>query len=549
MRFLNFKALTALAALIVLLVSGGCKPKVKVLKSPPHYNFSEAAVTKMDLKLREISGLVYDSLNKIFYAVNDETGRLFVLDRDLRLLPEEPPMGSTDGDYEDVALYNGSVFVLKSKGELVKLTRGTDGKMLPPVDEATIKVSGENDFETLYTDPARKALVLICKNCETDNAKSVSAYAFYPDSIGFDNKPLFTIDADKIKELAPSRSSHFQPSAAAIHPKLNKLFILSSASNQLAITDLNGKVEAVYRLSPSLFPQPEGITFTPRGDLYISNEGLGQRPNVLKFRYNDNSDSDKTDMAKSGYNFSVPDDKMELGKHLHEISGMTYIPGRELILGENDEKGDIFTVDFNNKNDNAAGKIKFGGKGDYEDIVYTPDAVYMLVSTGTVVKVNVKDSSFTTEEFTMNLPKNEFETMYLDADGKSLILLCKDCNHEKEEIRSAYRFDLATQTISAEPVYTIQINDIRKILNDEAALFKPSAGGINPVNGKLYIVASVGKLLVVADKNGKPEQAIRLDPVLYNQPEGMTFAPNGDLYISNEGGEGVATILKFQYKK
>jgi len=41
----------------------------------------------------------------------------------------------------------------------------------------------------------------------------------------------------------------------------------------------------------------------------------------------------------------------------------------------------------------------------------------------------------------------------------------------------------------------------------------------------------------------------RLDPQLYNQPEGMTFAPNGDLYISNEGGEGIATILKFVYKK
>ena len=45
------------------------------------------------------------------------------------------------------------------------------------------------------------------------------------------------------------------------------------------------------------------------------------------------------------------------------------------------------------------------------------------------------------------------------------------------------------------------------------------------------------------------EQVFKLDPALYNQPEGMTFAPNGDLYISNEGGEGIATILKFKYKK
>ena len=135
--------------------------------------------------------------------------------------------------------------------------------------------------------------------------------------------------------------------------------------------------------------------------------------------------------------------------------------------------------------------------------------------------------------------------MYLEGDGKSLILLCKDCSKEKDEIRKAYRFDLVTQKFIAEPVYTIAISEIKKILNDEKAEFKPSAAGINPVNGKLYIVASVGKIMVIASDKGVVEEVIKLDPVLYNQPEGLTFAPNGDLYISNEGGEGTATIFKF----
>jgi uncharacterized protein YjiK len=174
----------------------------------------------------------------------------------------------------------------------------------------------------------------------------------------------------------------------------------------------------------------------------------------------------------------------------------------------------------------------------------------MLIATGSVVQVMTKDSSFTTKEFTLDRGGNsEFEAMYLGADGKSLVLLCKECSKEKDEIRTAYRFDLATLTFSSEPLYSINIADIKKLLNDDKAEFKPSAAGINPANGKLYIVASVGKLLVVADKNGKIEQVFRLDPTLYNQPEGMTFAPNGDLYISNEGGGGIATILKFVYTR
>jgi uncharacterized protein YjiK len=307
-------------------------------------------------------------------------------------------------------------------------------------------------------------------------------------------------------------------------------------------------VESVFKLSPKLFPQPEGITFTQRGDMYISNEAKTAKPTLLKFVYNAKNDSSSEQIMN--YNFEIPDEKMEMGEHLHEISGMAYIPGKDLILGENDEKGEIFTFDFKNRNDKI-GKVKFGGKGDYEDIVYTDSAVYMLLSSGTIVQVKTKDSNVSTKEFTLNEGKNEFETLYLDADKKSLIMLCKECSHEKKnEIREAYRFDLTTNTFDPTPAYSIDIEDIKKMLGDEEALFKPSAAGISPVNGKLYIVASVGKLLVIADKNtGKPEQVFRLPPAIYNQPEGLTFAPNGDLYISNEGGEGIATVLKFVYKK
>ena len=73
---------------------------------------------------------------------------------------------------------------------------------------------------------------------------------------------------------------------------------------------------------------------------------------------------------------------------------------------------------------------------------------------------------------------------------------------------------------------------------------------VNEVDDKLYIVASVGKLLVVANKlTGKPENVVRLDPKLFNQPEGITITPEGDIYISNEGGTGVATIFKFIRQK
>lgn len=543
MTFLNFRISFFFAIGLAGLAFSGCRPRTKELTSPPHYDFSQVYTDKLDLKVQEISGLAWDSKDNVFYVVNDELGKLFTLDKESKVINGEYDFGSK-GDYEDVAMLNDIPYILRSDGTIFRFVKDNEGKT-SSMEMGKVPLQGTNDFETMYSDPEHNALVLICKNCKSDDGKSVSAYAFYPDSLGFDNKPLYVIDAAKVAELSPFKSSKFQPSGAAIHPKMQKLFILSSASNQLVITDLNGVVESVHKLSAKLFPQPEGIAFKQNGDMYISNEGLGNKATLLKFSYIAVSEKSKEEIVKSGYNFSSPDDKMELGKHLKEISGMAYIPKRNLLLAENDEKGDIFTVDFANKND-LVGKEKFGGKGDYEDIVYTDTAIYMLVSSGIVVRVSTKDSSFATNEYELGLSgTNEFEAMYLDGDGKSLILLCKDCSKEKNEIRKAYRFDLATQKFAAELVYTIAISKIQEILNDDKAEFKPSAAGINPTNGKLYIVASVGKVMVIASKNGEVEEVIKLDPVMYNQPEGLTFAPNGDLYISNEGGEGTATILKF----
>lgn len=552
MRFLNFPDRISWAVILFTLINFSCRPKTKVLSSPPHYKFSEVLTSKLDLiKLREISGITWDSKNNVFWAVCDEAGKLYSLEKENKTITGEFTFGDR-GDYEDVAILNNNIYILRSDGMIIKFIKDSTGNTYG-LDMGKINLAGTNDFETMYSDPARNALVLICKNCKSDDAGSVSAYAFYPDSIGFVSKPFFIIDAEKVKELSPFKASKLQPSAAAIHPILQKLFILSSASNQLLITDLDGNPESVYRLSPKLFPQPEGITFIEKGkdkgSLYISNEARTSKPTILKFAFQPEADSGGKKTSQAGYDFSKPDDTMQLGKHLKEISGMAYMPGNDLILGENDEKGDIFTIDFKNKKDKVE-KIKFGGKSDYEDIVYTDSAINMMISTGTIVQVMTKDSSFSANEFSLEEKKNEFEAMYLDEDLKSLILLCKQCNSEKDEIRKAYRFDLTTNTFFTDPVYTINISDIKKIISDENAEFKPSAAGISPVNGKLYIVASVGKLLVIAERlTGKPEQVIRLDPNLFNQPEGMTFAPNGDLYISNEGGDGIATILKFNYKK
>jgi len=542
-RFSNW----CLLPLVIFILFSGCRRKMALLKSPPGFNFSIAEKTKLNLKLREISGIIWDKYRDQFIAENDESDQIFMLDKDTKNIVDNYSLGEK-GDYEDIAIADTVPYILRSDGAILKFTRDSS-KGFTGTEIAKLELQGSSEFESMYYDPGRKALVIICKKCSMDKDDEISAFAYYIDSIGFGHTPVFKIDRELIKELAPQKSSSFEPSGAAISPKQQKLYILSSTSHQLAIADLNGKVEAVYVLAPAMFPQPEGICFKGNGDMYISNEGGTGRATLLKFTYSQSNLADTSAQKKKlGYDFLKPDDKMELGKHLHEISGMSWVTDKNMIMAENDEKGDIFLVDFKNKKDDFK-KIKFGGKGDYEDIVHTKSADYLLVSSGSIVEVMTKDSTVTSsEEYNLGLQKNEFETLYHDADENSLIMICKQCDHEKDKIRNAYRFDLSTHKFYPDPFFTIGIETIRQMLKDDQSEFKPSAAAINPITGKLFIIASVGKLLVIADKKGNVEEVFRLDPELFNQPEGMTFAPNGDLYISNEGGEGIATILKFAYK-
>ena len=268
--------------LFVFIIS--CKPKKFIYKSPPHYNFSQVFRDKLDLKIKEISGIVWDNQNDEFITHNDEKGIVFYLDRDTKGIKREFVFSDAKGDYEDIAMAKKDIYVLRSDGKLFRIVADSTGKQ-NTFDAGQLQSSGKNDFETLYYDAEKRALVMLCKNCSADDKKVVSAYAYYPDSIGFVNEPLYTIDVKMIDSLSPRPTSRFQPSAARIHPVLKKLFILSSASNQLVVTDLDGNVENVYMLAKKLFPQAEGLAFKTNGDMYISNEALSSKAELLKFTY------------------------------------------------------------------------------------------------------------------------------------------------------------------------------------------------------------------------------------------------------------------------
>jgi uncharacterized protein YjiK len=90
--------------------------------------------------------------------------------------------------------------------------------------------------------------------------------------------------------------------------------------------------------------------------------------------------------------------------------------------------------------------------------------------------------------------------------------------------------------------------DVQDILKDGRVEFKPSAAAIHPIEKRLYILSSAGLLLVIADTKGKVQEAYRLKPNFYPQAEGIAFASNGDMFVTNEAKYGKPSLLKITYK-
>jgi uncharacterized protein YjiK len=240
-----------------------------------------------------------------------------------------------------------------------------------------------------------------------------------------------------------------------------------------------------------------------------------------------------------------------LGKALNEISGIC-LAQKNTLLAVSDSKEKIFEIHLaSHKLKDHTGPV-VESNADLEDVVQVDSSIYLLESKGVIkeIKDGTKDS---TGMKTYVLPlqgKNDFETLYYDSTASGLIMLCKTCAHEKGTgIRTAYRFDLATKTFDSAAFFTIDKSEVRRLLKNDEAKFDPSAAAIHPLNKRLYILSSAGNLLVIADTRGKVIEAYGLNPDDFPQAEGIAFAPNGDMYISNEGKNGTPTLLYFPYNQ
>ncbi len=244
------------------------------------------------------------------------------------------------------------------------------------------------------------------------------------------------------------------------------------------------------------------------------------------------------------YNLNTPR-LTKLSLELDEISGISFYEKDSSIFAICDDKKAIFKINPNL----SITKWKLDVGKDIEDLVRIDSTFYVMQSNGDIIKVRFEKETPITDQFLFTEgADNEFEAMYYDNAKKQLVLICKNCELDKKKSVSTYSFNPATNTFS-DSSFAINVKSIDSSLGVEHLKFKPSAAAINPINGLLYILSSVNKLLLITDTDGNFKELYPLNPTLFKQPEGIAFKQNGDMIISNESHKiGTANLLSFKYQ-
>lgn len=234
--------------------------------------------------LKEVSGIAYLSPNR-FACVQDETGIIFIYNTNTNEIEDEVDFASS-GDYEGITVAGKAAYVVRSDGKLFEIPDLLGNSSLP-VKTYSTPLTAEQNVEGLCYDKKQNRLLLVIKGSEPNDPDTKGIYAFDLKSKKLNPEPVYKINLrdPAFADLKTKKENAImQPSEINVHPQTDDIYITEATKPKLLILDSSGKIKTLLTLSSSEFSQPEGITFSPDGDLFISNEGKKEAGNILQVK-------------------------------------------------------------------------------------------------------------------------------------------------------------------------------------------------------------------------------------------------------------------------
>jgi hypothetical protein len=281
------KKLSYLLPILILIGFYACKPAKQSYSSPKGYDFNHPEKFIMPESLHEISGIAfYKGKSDTVYSIQDEEGRLYRQAWGNK--KQQHAVFGKKGDYEDLAILNETVIILRSDGTLFTFpfTEAIQPKAGKIKEWDDILPDGE--YESIYADQQTNQVYLLCKNCKGDKKNQTMSgfiFTYNPAKKELIASGNFSMDLSELVTSGQILKTGLKASALTKDPHSGDWYILSSVNKLLLVAGPDWKVKSVHRLNSSIFAQPEGIAFDNQMNMYISNEGDELTSgNILKFK-------------------------------------------------------------------------------------------------------------------------------------------------------------------------------------------------------------------------------------------------------------------------
>lgn len=245
----------------------------------PELNYEVSKKWDLPEILDEISGMEWIGDGKIA-CIQDEDGEIFIFDLRKGKIEDRISFGE-NGDYEGVSIHNENAYVLRSDGVIFEVLKYRSSN--PETLKYPSNLKSDVNFEGICLDKENNRMLLIMKE-EYEDKNTRDIYGFDLKTKRITSNPVHQIELDD--DFFKNEKRSLKPSEIEWNPKTGEYYILDAKAPKLVIFDKDFKPKTIYRFKEKEFSQPEGIGFSPAGELYISNEAGKEAANILQVKLN-----------------------------------------------------------------------------------------------------------------------------------------------------------------------------------------------------------------------------------------------------------------------
>ncbi|MFO7446040.1 MAG: SdiA-regulated domain-containing protein [Ignavibacteriaceae bacterium] len=240
-------------------------------------------------------------------------------------------------------------------------------------------------------------------------------------------------------------------------------------------------------------------------------------------------------------------ESLKLDKRLVEISGLTF--AWDKLFAHDDEQAVIYQLDV--KSGKIIKKFYVGNpvlRADFEGISFAEGKFYLITSDGDIYSFSEGRGGTTLpyKKYSTGIRSN-IEGLCYDESTNSLLIACKGNVKDYKGKKVVYSFDLKSKKAGSKPKFTISLKELKDKYGIDN--FGPSGIEKNSESGNYFLTSASDRAIAEISPDGRILSAVKLNKDKHLQPEGISFSPDGLLFISDEGGRGTAALTIYRINK